>query len=183
MTEHNDEQISALMDGELHGTSQGSALSDLVDDPMLRQRWAHYHLISDAMKNSVPEILSHDLAARVGKALESEPAILAPQPRPRVIPPFAKYVASVAVAASVTVAVILAVQPVPQEDGASGQQVAAATPKDNWVRVSGTHWDLNQPQVEQRLNNYLVNHNEHAVMTGMQGVLPYVRIVGYDSEQ
>ena len=36
------------------------------------------------------------------------------------------------------------------------------------------------PDAEARLNVYLVNHNEYAG-NGVRGVLPYVRIVGYQS--
>ncbi|MDH5593931.1 MAG: anti-anti-sigma factor, partial [Gammaproteobacteria bacterium] len=66
----------------------------------------------------------------------------------------------------------------------NSQQVAStvtAPLSQEWVRVSGTRWDVKQPAVESRLNSYLVNHNEYS--NGMQGVLPYARIVGYDSEK
>ena len=33
----------------------------------------------------------------------------------------------------------------------------------------------------QNLDMYLVNHNEFAANRGMQGMLPYVRLVGHDS--
>ena len=36
------------------------------------------------------------------------------------------------------------------------------------------------PDAEARLNAYLVSHNEYAG-DGVRGVLPYVRIVGYQS--
>ena len=34
-----------------------------------------------------------------------------------------------------------------------------------------------------KLAPYLVNHNEYSVSSGMHGMLPYVRIVGYESRQ
>ena len=40
-------------------------------------------------------------------------------------------------------------------------------------------WDVDRPDVEQRLNAYLVNHNGHTG-TGMSGVMPYARIVAYN---
>jgi len=33
--------------------------------------------------------------------------------------------------------------------------------------------------VEARLNSYLVNHNGYASMSSVNGMLPYVRMVGY----
>ena len=41
-------------------------------------------------------------------------------------------------------------------------------------------WSDVAPDAEARLNVYLVNHNAYAG-NGMRGVLPYVRIVGYQS--
>jgi hypothetical protein len=39
-----------------------------------------------------------------------------------------------------------------------------------------------EPPVDQKqkLDIYLVNHNEYTVNHGMQGMLPYVRIVGHE---
>jgi hypothetical protein len=33
------------------------------------------------------------------------------------------------------------------------------------------------------LSAYIVNHNEYASMTTVYGVLPYARMVGYETEQ
>ena len=35
------------------------------------------------------------------------------------------------------------------------------------------------PQRSDALNAYLVNHNEYSANSGIQGMLPYVRIVGH----
>ena len=37
--------------------------------------------------------------------------------------------------------------------------------------------------VDTRLNNYLVNHNNYASLNGMNGMLPYVRMVGYQADR
>jgi hypothetical protein len=42
-------------------------------------------------------------------------------------------------------------------------------------------WDRQPPPENSRLNGYLVQHNEYAASSGVQGVLPYVRIVGHNS--
>ena len=44
---------------------------------------------------------------------------------------------------------------------------------------AGMRWTVDRPDVEQRLNAYLVNHNGHTG-DGMGGVLPYARIVAYN---
>lgn len=39
-------------------------------------------------------------------------------------------------------------------------------------------WSVAEPEVEQRLNRYLVNHSE-VTRSGTHGVLPYARVIGY----
>ncbi len=58
----------------------------------------------------------------------------------------------------------------------------SATPSERTVRVSATRWNTNEPARERMLNGYLVEHQE-ASAGGVGGALPYVRIVGYDTEQ
>jgi sigma-E factor negative regulatory protein RseA len=42
--------------------------------------------------------------------------------------------------------------------------------------------DVNEP-VEARLNSYLVNHNGYASRNSVNGMLPYVRMVGYQASR
>lgn len=44
----------------------------------------------------------------------------------------------------------------------------------------GIHWDTAQPEVENNLNAFLVQHSEFTRTSGM-GVMSYVRIAGYDT--
>jgi sigma-E factor negative regulatory protein RseA len=90
-----------------------------------------------------------------------------------------KPVAGLAVAASVAVVAVLAIQNSEQEP-ASAPTVAAAAPADNaYIRAQAAHPAGEKFPADERLNIYLVNHNEYAVNRGMQGLLPYVRIVGH----
>ncbi len=78
MTDNIKEEISALVDGELDAAGY-EALRDALRDDEYRQSWHRYHLISDAMKQQMPDTLNHDLFQRVHAVLESEPLILSPQ--------------------------------------------------------------------------------------------------------
>ena len=96
-----------------------------------------------------------------------------------------KPVAGVAVAASVAVVAVLSLQSVRQENPSAASTLATApvlderTPVDvDPMLASST---LNVSGDTQSLDIYLVNHNEFAVNRGMQGMLPYVRLVGHDS--
>lgn len=177
MSESLNEQVSASVDGELEGTETSLLLRRLSTDPELRARWARYHLISDTLKNNLSQQLPVNFAERVSQAIADEPT---PQ---RLFSPMRllKPAAGLAIAASVAALAVLGMRSLhPETDNGSGMQIASAVVVPQATRVSGTHWDRAQPEVAARLNTYLLNHNGHAETAGMQAVLPYVRIVGYD---
>ncbi|MHB8472320.1 MAG: sigma-E factor negative regulatory protein [Gammaproteobacteria bacterium] len=182
MSELLNEQVSAGVDDELDPGEAGLLLRRLASDVGLRQRWQRYHLISDALKNNLPAQLPVNLAERIARAIAAQPAPTRRVQPGRLLRPLAGF----AIAASVAAVAVLgmrslhtAVDNPPTEQIASAAALPAALP----VAVSqpnGTRWDRAQPEVAARLNAYLVNHNGHAESSGMQSVLPYVRIVGYD---
>lgn len=71
------ERISALMDGELDRQQANTVLPDLRQRDDLREAWATYHLIGEAMrKQPCPDSL---VAAKVAQQLATEPTVLAPR--------------------------------------------------------------------------------------------------------
>ena len=60
---------------------------------------------------------------------------------------------------------------------ASAENVADVT-----TQVAGqvNRWTVGEPEIEDRLNNYLVDHNEYA---GGAGMFSYGRVVSYGTEQ
>ncbi len=183
MTDKIDEQMSSLMDDELAPSEQPLLLRRLCGDDALKQRWERFHLIRDALHHELPIGVDRGLADRISLALESEPGLHS-RSTPllsRILRP----VAGLAIAASVATLAILGVR---ELDGArgvgAGQEVAtvarnAATPS-SYVRVGGIRWNMQKPEIEARLNGFLVNHNEYSSETNLQGMLHYVRIAGYD---
>ncbi len=85
-----EQDLSALVDGELDGRSAGQLMAQWRDDPGLRERWHCYQLIGDVLR-------SDDLASQPGRdseflarlrvRLESEAVVLAPEPLPAASPP------------------------------------------------------------------------------------------------
>ncbi len=195
MTTRVDEDLSAFVDGELSDGTARSLLASLREENALREQWHRYHLIGETLRSGLPDQLDLDLAARVRQQLEAEPAILVPRRRSaaQVLHPYLKQVASLAIAAGVAVAAILVAPSLMQDEPAMGPapqvaqnaQPAAAAP----VMLTSTSDTISpsgqRSQVDQRLDEYLVNHYEHSAIPQVQGVLPYVRIVGFsrDSEQ
>ena len=55
--------------------------------------------------------------------------------------------------------------------------------------ASGTFWEVQRveqardPELEARLNMYLADHMEYASSSKVHGVLPYSRLVGYDTTE
>lgn len=170
MAEQKKEWISALADGELTGDEFMRGLDALRNDTALLESWSRYHLVRDALHSNLEARVVPDLSSRVAAALEAEPVILAPKRTHR---PWLRHAAGIAVAASVTGAAILTIT----GESVTPTTIAANQPQE-YVRME-------QPVVQAQVVNgehlapYLVNHNEYAVSSGMHGMLPYVRIVGY----
>jgi len=184
MAEHIDEQISALVDGELSKDECKRLMEEMRADVSKISCWGHYHLISDALKNNLPASFSSDFTARVSQALENEPALEAPPPV-RVLPSFVKPAIGFALAASVaTVAYLGLGWDTPTQVNTQPRLALTAPPPlqaSTVSKVRGREWDVEQPAVVSRLNDYLVSHGQYSALTGMQqGVLPQVRIVGYE---
>lgn len=180
MNDSLNEQVSACIDGENDPGETALLLRRLSQDDGLRSRWARYHLISDALKNNLPDQPSLSLADRIHEAVAQEPT---PHPRFSVARLF-KPAAGFAIAASVAAIAVFAVRSVPTATApAQTEQIASVAPAPQYQRVEGTRWNSTPPEVAARLNTYMLNHSGHAETAGMQSVLPYVRIVGYDVGQ
>lgn len=184
MSNKYDEQLSHLMDGEIE--DEAKLLAAMKQDAGLSARWERYHLIRDVMGNHLPEQFSSNLADRVSAQLDDEPTILAP-PRRRLFSREAivKPAAGFAIAATIATVAVMSVQ---TTQLAQQQSYEVATVK---VQPQPRHKVANLAQasllaerkqhiraVDSKLSGYLVKHNEYSVSARMQGVLPYMRIVG-----
>ena len=196
------EQISAFVDGELRGPARGRVVDALYGSPALCRTWTRYHLIGDAARNVGPVPGAGSIAGNVSAALSREPVVpFTPRPRrPWLIP-----LPGLAIAAAVAMVAILGIRGLedggaqsPPIAGASRDEAAeaarlaaasdpAASPAPPVASIAlrsvgseaiPARWSDVAPDAEARLNVYLVQHNEYAG-NGVRGVLPYVRIVGY----
>ncbi|HKJ10228.1 MAG TPA: sigma-E factor negative regulatory protein [Gammaproteobacteria bacterium] len=176
MTDRLKEQISAMVDDELPVAEQELLVARMAGAPELRDCWGRYSLISDALRQHLPDRPSQGLAERVMAAVKDEPA-LAPVRR---APVWLKSVASLAVAASVAVVAVIAVQTVNQSTPTMPDSAMTQSPTyTTRAQPVDTEWKLPARGTATPLDDYLVNHNEYAASNGVQGMLPYVRIVGY----
>jgi sigma-E factor negative regulatory protein RseA len=124
MTNPSDERISALVDGELNAQEHQTAVDELLSHDDKRAAWGRYHLMADTLKRSLPKGIDHAFSSRVMAALEDEPTVLAPPPRPS----WGQRAAGLAVAASVAAVAVLGVQFMYQQDGQAPAQQLAQVP-------------------------------------------------------
>ncbi|OFZ99681.1 MAG: hypothetical protein A2Z44_01795 [Betaproteobacteria bacterium RBG_19FT_COMBO_58_11] len=182
------EQLSALMDGELTSDEMARQIGALKNDNDLRQTWAAYHVLGDALRKS-PQ-LSLDFSAKLARQLAEEPTVLAPQRKlqpstPRYAMPLAASVAAVSLVG------VLAWQMVRvnQSDAplalaaahvAATQQAAATKPKAAQIVAAKTPESVQFSRVVS--NPYLLAHQEFSPSYAMEGIPAYVRTVSEHQE-
>ncbi len=175
MADKTGEQLSALVDGECQLSEQEWMLNRLAKDVDLKVRWQRYHMVSDAMKNNLPAAVNLDFADRIRQAIDEDSPPLPLRssfPSPPSGLSWYKPVTGFALAASVAAVAVLGLRLLETGEGEEQLNVVAKAREEAADRPPGS-----------RFNSYILNHNEYASRNGVQGVLPYVRIVGYDSNR
>lgn len=191
MNDDINEQLSALMDGEIPLGEIESVLLAFKTEEQIRRRWATYHVVRDSIQGHLLEVPLCDLAGQVSRALENEPCLIAGQHRKtqvfRQLPLKWRYAAGLALAASLSAVAVLGINSLASKPLASESPQMAAAPQSMSSTSSSkaapllgnSHsWAVLDPKVEKRLNTYLVDHSEYIDMPGM---LRYGRIVSYES--
>jgi sigma-E factor negative regulatory protein RseA len=187
------EQLSALADDELNDVEQPLLLGRLQRDAELRACLGRYQLIGEVMRGT-GATATLGIAGRVQQALAGDMPVSARASEQMAL---WKPVAGLAVAASVALVAVLTVTSVNENPANNVPALATAdlapvvapvlTPGPAVTQVSDIsgdpRWDRLDPSIDKRLSGYLVNHNEYAASRGVQGVMPYVRIVGHDTSE
>lgn len=201
-------EVSALMDNELSRRECDAAVGGLAHDASLRATWQRYHLMRTALRHEPQYPVASGFAERVAARLAADTVPMPAtrglagvrwrSGRAAVFARAYKGAAGLALAASVAAVAIVGVRtltPTPGSPGSPGSAVPpqaalapapGATPAPIGVATApqnsrrGIHWDTAQPEVENNLNAFLVQHSEFTRTSGM-GVMSYVRIAGYDT--
>ncbi|MBF8268963.1 MAG: anti sigma-E protein, RseA [Gammaproteobacteria bacterium] len=188
------QKLSSLMDGEIDNHAD-PAISKLMTSESLRKTWWRYHLIADALNGILPEYLDRDLADKIAREIAKEPTPLSSHRfvASRLLRPAAGF----AIAASVAAIAIFGIQQNSVRTPESPPvQIADTKPPQfnaNFSRytfpvstnaVSSTIENAGDVEPNPRMNSYLVNYNElRTSQTGVQGIIPYVRIIANDDDQ
>ncbi len=172
----NNEEISALMDGEVGADEFAPLIDSVSGDVNARRSWARYHLIGDALRAEESSSSTH--SAQVVELIPE-------RPRSRVFSPLT----GLAIAASVAVLAVTFVLQSDPSPGTTGFEVAEqlsprplAPAAVSSLAVAPARDVIPAGAYDQRLNGYLVNFNEQRARVGVPGVHPYVRIIGFEAE-
>ena len=191
------QKISELMDGEMEHGAQ-TTLDQMTMDKAMLHLWERYHMISDALNQELPVAIDRTLAGRIADKISAEPYILAPAGifSNRIF----KQAVGFALAASVTAIAILGarynndnnlaleqkkpVQIVDNSQDLNPGPLQYTFPASSTSVTTETEDVEIQPETNSRLSSYLVNYNEYrASQTGVQGIIPYVRIISNENTE
>ncbi len=169
MNDQFNETLSAFMDGEV---DDQRIIESLRRNDEARSAWASYHIIRDVMTQHYVAG-SYQIAAGVSAALQDEPTVLAPKRwfRQKKILRHASGAAIAATIAAVAILVVRQSPEVPQDV----PQFAVGPITQQPVRLTAA--------AENKLNGYIVSHNEYSASARIKGMLPYTRIVSYTQGQ
>ena len=178
MSKESLEHLSSLMDGELSRETSLFMTRRLSTDEALCATWERYHLIRDCIRQPGSKQLVTGLYTRVSASLEAEDTPAVPRwTKNRWLKP----VSGLAIAASVAVMAIVVTAPQPNGLPAAGDSTLSGSANQPFVSPS----TLPLAPVSQavsysdsnRLNAYLLRHNQMARTAGRQGFVSFVPIV------
>lgn len=200
------ESLSALMDNEADELEIRRVLQSSESDPALRSTWDRYQL-ARAVMHKEPWQPKIDLSAGIAAVIADEPVPLLAQPKS---PKLWQNLSRLAVAASVTMAVLVGVNMFNQEGALTDPVMVAELPPEVAVpvttapaAVSGSQGGAvlagfsQQPHLsaesvadqvapsawqEQRIGNYLRQHAGHSSRFETPQLLPYARAASLESK-
>lgn len=177
---HEDEQLSALMDGETSRFETRRTMDRLLNEPSLTARWERYHLIGDMLRRDTLQLASKAFNTQVMTRITSEQAsgLSVSGLRLRWTRPLLGFAMTASVAGALVVGLQFMLGP-----GVIGNDLMQSVqPGQHYQRLAKAEGHENgqggkkQPSNVTRMNSYFLSHVEQ---TGGQGVMPYVRMVSY----
>lgn len=191
MSDRSKESLSALMDGEADELEVRRILNQLDGDEALRDSWKNYHLMGSLMRDESFD--SIDLTQGINKAIdgvvdsESVSQNVETSDRGAVSPrtsAWYKPLTSVAVAASVTFAVLLGIQSIEPDNGLGLADSGAQSMSQQQGELTASNLTTEEQQeleaAQQQLQDYVLQHPGDREKT--EGVLPFARVVEFQSQ-
>ena len=177
------EKLSALIDAELSELDERRVLRALEHDTELRCAWERYHLIKAAVTRQLGVLAPPDLAERVRAGLDAGVDAAGAASRLRFLPLAGGFAAAAAVAAVALLGLRTLEGPTPASEIAVSSVAVPVAVQEADAGETRDATPLPAVRLEERLNVYLVGHNEFMPTASMGSMLPYVRVVAHDSER
>ena len=183
MSKESLEHLSSLMDGELSNEAGSFLTRRLFSNEEMCGSWERYHLIRDCIRQPGSKQMVTGFSARVSATLETEevPTVSAWRTNR-----WLKPVSGLAIAASVALVAIMVTAPQPGQvpgevDATLATQAAQPFVSPNTLARSPVSQAASFAPAQQansnRLNAYLLRHNQMARTAGRQGFVSFVPIV------
>jgi len=186
MTEQQRQHLSTLADGELDAALVQPTVSALESSSDMRATWERYHLISSVLRGEVVTSEYREIAMRVRERLQTDPTVLAPRritPKRRLrLGPFV----GIGLAAGAAFFAVFALPQLfdPAQRAVAPTPVASLFPPQQFRLTSpARRWHLEQPGLEHKLDQFLVNHQARSPASGIKGFIPYATVVGYEASR
>ncbi len=183
MSKESLEHLSSLMDGELSRDAGLFLTRRLFSDEAMCEKWERYHLIRDCIRQPGSKQVVTGLSVKMSSSLDAEevPTVSAWRSKR-----WLKPVSGLAIAASVALVAIVITAPQPGQ--APGDADTALVAPSNQPFVSpnalarspasqAVSYAPAQHANSNRLNAYLLRHNQMARTAGRQGFVSFVPIV------
>ena len=198
MTTDDNQLLSALVDGELRGRELDKALALLSKDQSARECLQRYQISRDAFHGygtKQQARATQKISAAIVLEAKHKPVNVQAVEKTNVISlpiRFWQQSLSLAVAASIGALAVVGVmtqpniQTVPMAalestQGLEPAEITVAASKAEALPLnSGNRWTVEEQEIEDRLNIYLVDHNEYA---GVSDIFSNARVVAYESGQ
>ena len=183
MNEQQREQLSALLDGELPQELVEPNLRVLGADSEMRAAWERYDLIGSILREEPVHPEYRSIADRVRAQLREEKVV--PLPKRARADRSSRWQAwgGIGLAAAAAFFTVFVAPQFFSSDWPGEPQMAASlslsqkfSPAENYPQ-----WSLDQPELAQKLDRFLVNHQLRSPAARIQGFLPYAMVVGYET--
>lgn len=197
MMVNDDELLSALVDGELEGEALDRALILLSEDDAARDRFQRYQLASNVLGGQVSGNQQIDISQQISAAIADLPVYSSIESDEEIalIPAsttetatvltfperFWKQAIGLAVAASFGALAVVGTMTQPEFSAMPIASVAEGESSTSVIvtaQTQGNRWSVSEQEIEDRLNVYLLDHNEYA---GASDVFSNARVIAYES--
>ena len=183
MSKESLEHLSSLMDGELSRESGLFLTRRLSADEAMCETWERYHLIRDCIRQPGSKLVVSGLSVKINASLD---AAETPSVTVRSYNRWLKPVTGLAIAASVALMAIVVTAPPSSELPGTADNALSASVNQPFVSPNAlplapvsqpASFNPAQQASTNRLNVYLLRHNQMARTAGRQGFVAFVPIV------